>query len=126
LAHQAIRLGYLPRLQVIHTSNEQIHQIYIPSVNWLMLVGCLLTVAIFRTSSGLAGAYGIAVTAQMLITTWLFALVARRLWRLEAALARSRRRCGARNRLHVLLVERDEGAPRAAGSRCSLPPPCSS
>jgi KUP system potassium uptake protein len=81
LAQQAIRLGYLPRLQVVHTSGEHKGQIYVPTANWLMLIGCLLTVAIFPTSSQLAGAYGIAVTAQMAITTVLFAFVARRLWR---------------------------------------------
>ncbi len=81
LAQQAIRLGYLPRLQVVHTSGEHKGQIYVPTANWLMLMGCLLTVAVFPSSSKLAGAYGIAVTAQMAITTILFALVARRLWR---------------------------------------------
>ncbi|MDZ4756342.1 MAG: KUP/HAK/KT family potassium transporter [Phycisphaerae bacterium] len=81
LAQQGIRLGYLPRLQVIHTSGTQAGQIYVPSANWLMLIGCLLTVAFFKSSSGLAGAYGIAVTAQMVITTIMFTLVARRLWR---------------------------------------------
>ncbi|MBL9120722.1 MAG: KUP/HAK/KT family potassium transporter [Phycisphaerae bacterium] len=81
LAQQAIRLGYLPRLQVVHTSGEHKGQIYVPTANWLMLMGCLLTVAIFPSSSQLAGAYGIAVTAQMGITTILFAFVARRLWR---------------------------------------------
>lgn len=81
LTQQAIRLGYLPRLEVVHTSDEHAGQIYVPGVNWLMLVGCLLTVAIFESSTGLAGAYGIAVTAQMAITTILFTIVARRLWR---------------------------------------------
>ena len=81
LAQQAIRLGYLPRLQVVHTSGEHKGQIYVPTANWLMLMGCLLTVAVFPTSTQLAGAYGIAVTAQMGITTILFAFVARRLWR---------------------------------------------
>lgn len=81
LTRQAIRLGYLPRLQVVHTSGQQAGQIYVPIVNWTMLLGCLLTVAIFETSSGLAAAYGVAVTALMTITTILFAIVARRLWR---------------------------------------------
>jgi KUP system potassium uptake protein len=81
LSHQAIRLGYLPRLEVVHTSGTQAGQIYVPMVNWILLAGCLLAVAIFETSSGLAAAYGIAVTAQMCITTLLFAIVARRLWK---------------------------------------------
>jgi KUP system potassium uptake protein len=81
LAQQATRLGYLPRLQVVHTSGEHKGQVYVPTANWLMLIGCLLTVAIFPSSSQLAGAYGIAVTGQMAISTVLFAFVARRLWR---------------------------------------------
>jgi KUP system potassium uptake protein len=81
LSRQAMRLGYLPRLQIVHTSGEHSGQIYVPSANWLLFFGCLLTVAFFETSSGLAGAYGIAMTAQMVITTIMFAIVARRLWR---------------------------------------------
>ncbi len=81
MVRQAIRLNMLPRLEVIHTSGEQEGQIYIPSVNSLMLVGCLFTVLLFPTSTSLASAYGIAVTALMGITTILFAVVARRLWR---------------------------------------------
>jgi len=71
----------LPRLEIVHTSGEQEGQIYVPSVNSLMLVGCLFTVLLFPTSTSLASAYGIAVTALMAITTILFAVVARRLWR---------------------------------------------
>jgi hypothetical protein len=78
---QAIRLNMLPRLEVIHTSGEQEGQIYIPSLNGVLLVGCLFTVLLFPTSTELASAYGIAVTAGMLITTILFAVVARMYWR---------------------------------------------
>ena len=81
MTRQAIRLNMLPRLAVVHTSGEQEGQIYIPSVNMMMLVGCLFTVLLFPTSTSLASAYGIAVTALMAITTILFAVVARRLWR---------------------------------------------
>jgi KUP system potassium uptake protein len=81
LTQQAIRLGYLPRLQVVHTSGEHKGQVYVPTANWLMLMGSLLTVSIFPSSAKLANAYGIAVTAEMTITTIIFALVARRLWR---------------------------------------------
>jgi len=81
MTRQAIRLNMLPRLEVEHTSGEQEGQIYIPYVNALMLVGCLFTVLLFPTSTSLASAYGIAVTALMAITTVLFAVVARRLWR---------------------------------------------
>jgi KUP system potassium uptake protein len=81
LTQQCMRLGYMPRIRIIHTSGEHRGQIYVPLVNWLLLVGCLVTVVLFRTSSGLAGAYGIAVTLDMTITTLMFAIVARRLWR---------------------------------------------
>ncbi|MFZ9882052.1 MAG: potassium transporter Kup, partial [Phycisphaerales bacterium] len=81
IARQAIRLNQLPRLEVVHTSTEQEGQIYLPSLNGLMLVGCLITVLLFPSSTELAGAYGIAVTLDMAITTVLFAVVARRFWR---------------------------------------------
>ena len=81
LARQAMRMGYLPRLEVIHTSRMAEGQIYIPNVNLLMLVGCIITVIWFETSGNLANAYGVAVTATFAITTVLLAFVARRLWR---------------------------------------------
>jgi KUP system potassium uptake protein len=81
LARQAIRLSMLPRLDTIHTSGEQEGQIYIPSLNGILLVCCLFTVLLFPSSSKLAAAYGIAVTLDMMITTIIFAMVARRFWR---------------------------------------------
>ena len=78
---QAQQLGFLPRLRIVHTSPTAYGQIYIPFVNWALMIACLLTVIGFRTSSNLAAAYGIAVTATMAITTILFAVVARRRWR---------------------------------------------
>jgi KUP system potassium uptake protein len=81
MTRQAVRLNMLPRLEIIHTSGEHEGQIYIPYVNGLMLVGCLFTVLLFPTSTSLASAYGIAVTGLMAITTILFAVVARGLWR---------------------------------------------
>lgn len=81
MTRQAVRLNMLPRLEIIHTSGEHEGQIYIPYVNGLMLVGCLFTVLLFPTSTSLASAYGIAVTGLMAITTMLFAVVARGLWR---------------------------------------------
>ncbi len=72
LTAQAIRLDYLPRLDIRHTSTTQIGQIYVPLVNWLLMIGCVGLVLGFRTSSNLAAAYGIAVTATMAITTLLF------------------------------------------------------
>ena len=77
----AIQLGYLPRLSVQHTSERARGQIYIPLVNWLLLLACLALVLAFRTSTNLAAAYGVAVTMTMLITTLLFYFVARRQWK---------------------------------------------
>ena len=73
---QASRLGYLPRLRLMHTSDMVRGQIYIPSVNWLMLVAVIVLVLAFGSSSGLAAAYGIAVSGTMIITTLLTAVVA--------------------------------------------------
>ncbi len=74
---QAIQLDYIPRLAVRHTSGEHAGQIYVPLVNWLLMIGCVGLVLGFRSSSALASAYGIAVTATMAITTLLFYRVAR-------------------------------------------------
>ncbi len=81
LTRQASQLGYLPRVRVRHTSADMEGQIYIPGVNFLMMLACLGLAAHFGGSARLAGAYGIAVTGTMCITTALFYLVARRLWR---------------------------------------------
>jgi KUP system potassium uptake protein len=67
VTRQALNLGYLPRLRVQHSSEDAIGQIYIPSVNWTLFIGTLLLVLVFQTSSGLAGAYGIAISSAMLI-----------------------------------------------------------
>ena len=75
LTQQASRLGYLPRVNVRHTSDRERGQIYIGSVNWIMLVGVILLVLEFRSSSALASAYGIAVSGTMVITTLLAAVV---------------------------------------------------
>ncbi|MFO1319051.1 MAG: potassium transporter Kup [Burkholderiales bacterium] len=76
---QASRLGYLPRLQILHTSDAQRGQIYIPTVNWLMLGAVVWLVIEFRSSGALAAAYGIAVSGTMIITTLLALSVTRRL-----------------------------------------------
>ena len=68
LTQQAIQLGLLPRLEIRHTSETQLGQIYMPRVNTLLLVGVLLLVLLFRSSSALASAYGIAVTGTMVVT----------------------------------------------------------
>ena len=75
LTQQASRLGYLPRVNVRHTSDRERGQIYIGSVNWIMLIGVILLVLEFRSSSALAGAYGIAVSGTMVITTLLATIV---------------------------------------------------
>jgi KUP system potassium uptake protein len=77
LTAQAIQLDYIPRLEIRHTSSEHSGQIYVPLVNWLLMLGCVGLVLGFRSSSALASAYGIAVTATMAITTLLFYRVAR-------------------------------------------------
>ena len=89
LTAQAMQLDYLPRLAVRHTSSAHIGQIYVPLVNWLLMIGCVALVLAFRTSSSLAAAYGIAVTATMAITTLLFfrVLVDRWNWSTAKALA---------------------------------------
>jgi KUP system potassium uptake protein len=80
LAHQAVQLGYWPRLTVIHTSKREHGQIYVPAINRALMVGTLLIVVGFRSSSALGAAYGIAVTGTMAITTLLFAVIARTQW----------------------------------------------
>jgi KUP system potassium uptake protein len=81
LTLSAVQLGYLPRLSIRHTSEHARGQIYIPMVNWLLMLACLALVLAFRTSSNLAAAYGVAVTMTMLITTVLFYFTARHLWK---------------------------------------------
>ena len=87
LTLQAIQLGYSPRLQVRYTSARVIGQIYVPMVNWALMISCIGLVLGFRTSSHLAAAYGVAITTTMLITTILFYVVARRRWHWPALAA---------------------------------------
>jgi KUP system potassium uptake protein len=82
MTKQAIALGLLPRMRVMHTSESEIGQIYIPAVNWLQLAVVLIAVVGFGSSDKLAGAYGIAVTATMFATTILTFFVTRYRWRL--------------------------------------------
>lgn len=81
---QAEHLGFLPRVQIVHTSPTAYGQIYIPFVNWTLMIACILVVIGFRSSSNLAAAYGIAVTSTMAITTIIFGVVAHRRWRWPA------------------------------------------
>ncbi len=90
IARQGIQLGFLPRMQVIHTSHRSEGQIYLPAVNWTLFVLVLIVVLAFRSTDNLAAAYGLAVTGAMCIDTVLFAVVAYGLWKwhkLAAAVA---------------------------------------
>jgi len=80
LTRQAIQLGYCPRLQIVHTSSEQIGQVYVPQINTLLMFCTILLAVGFRSSSALAAAYGVAVTTTMVISTLLFYVVARERW----------------------------------------------
>ena len=84
LTRQAVQLGYTPRLDIAHTSARERGQIYVPAVNWALMLACIGLVLAFRTSSNLAAAYGIAVTSTMVITTLLFYFVVHRRWRWPA------------------------------------------
>jgi KUP system potassium uptake protein len=77
LTRQAIQLGYFPRMQIVHTSRAEIGQVYMPAVNWTVMVATIVLVLGFRSSSNLAGAYGLAVSLTMIITTVLAYVVSR-------------------------------------------------
>lgn len=81
LTHQAIRLGYFPRLRVRHTSHEMEGQIYVPAMNWGLALGCLTLVLIFRESSRLAAAFGLAVSGTMAITSIVLFSVTHNTWK---------------------------------------------
>jgi KUP system potassium uptake protein len=87
LTQQAVQLGYAPRFTIIHTSGRTEGQIYVPEINSALMITCVLLVMGFRTSSNLAGAYGIAVTGTMSVTTVLFYVVTRERWGWSAAKA---------------------------------------
>lgn len=80
ITRQAIQLGFCPRISIVHTSSQEIGQIYVPAINWALFAGVVWLVLTFKTSSNLAAAYGIAVTATMVITTILAFEVARQKW----------------------------------------------
>jgi KUP system potassium uptake protein len=80
LTQQSVQLGYSPRVQIVHTSFQETGQIFVPEVNRALGLGCILVVLMFRSSSALAAAYGIAVTGTMTITTILFYVLARSHW----------------------------------------------
>ncbi len=87
LSRQAIQLGLLPRLEIRHTSEANPGQIYLPRINTILLLGVLLLVGLFRSSSALAGAYGIAVSGTMVVTALLLFVVIWRVWRWGAVAA---------------------------------------
>ncbi|MGZ4594118.1 MAG: potassium transporter Kup, partial [Actinomycetes bacterium] len=80
VSHQAVQLGYLPRLRITHTSAQTVGQIYVPWINWALMVSVLVLVFTFRTSVALAFAFGMAVTATITITTLLFFYIVRQQW----------------------------------------------
>lgn len=80
LTQQSVQLGYSPRVQIVHTSQSETGQIFVPEVNRALGIGCILVVLMFRSSSSLAAAYGVAVTGTMTITTILFYVLARSHW----------------------------------------------
>jgi KUP system potassium uptake protein len=89
LTRQAVQLGYSPRVEIVHTSEAEIGQIYVPAVNWILMLATIGLVLGFQTSSQVAAAYGMAVTTTMVLTTLLAYVVARELWgwsRLRAGL----------------------------------------
>lgn len=83
---QAVQFGFLPRLMITHTSSQEFGQIYIPTINWALMVACILLVLGFRSSSNLAAAYGVAVISTMTITSLMFSVVARQRWGWHPAL----------------------------------------
>ena len=87
LTRQAVQLGQCPRMRIVQTSSEEIGQIYIPFVNWVLMIATIALVLGFRTSGNLAAAYGVAVTTTMVITTILAFFVTREIWRWPLPLA---------------------------------------
>ncbi len=80
MAMQAMKLGFSPRLTTVHTSAEEMGQIYVPTINWVLFIFIVGLVLIFQTSNHLASAYGLAVTGTMIMTTCLISIVFRRIW----------------------------------------------
>jgi len=81
LTQQAIQLGFTPRMRIIHTSEQASGQIYMPTINWLLMIACLILVLVFKESTRLASAYGIAVTATMAITSFMYFQVIHIKWK---------------------------------------------
>jgi KUP system potassium uptake protein len=85
VTRQAIQLGYCPRMDIYHTSGDEMGQVYVPAVNWMLMFCVFVLVLSFKSSSALASAYGIAVTGTMIIDTVLASIVIRKLWKWKPA-----------------------------------------
>ncbi len=85
ITRQAIQLGYCPRMDIFHTSGDEMGQVYVPAVNWMLMFAVFVLVLSFQSSSALASAYGIAVTGTMIIDTVLAFIIIRKLWKWNAA-----------------------------------------
>jgi len=85
VTRQAIQLGYCPRMDIFHTSGDEMGQVYVPAVNWMLMFSVFILVLSFKSSSALASAYGIAVTGTMIIDTILAFIVIRKLWQWKTA-----------------------------------------
>ena len=127
VTHQAIQLGFIPRLSILHTSDEHHGQIYIPLVNWALMIAVILLVLFFRTSSNLASAYGIAVTGAMTIDTCLMGVLLIAVWKWKWWYALPVTRGVLLRRRRLFHLEHDQGARRRlvpAGDRRCSPSPC--
>jgi len=80
LTRQAVQLGYIPRMKIVQTSSKEVGQVYMPAINWILMIACIGLVLGFGSSSNLAAAYGVGVTTDMVFTTLLFAVVMRVRW----------------------------------------------
>ncbi|MCX7097562.1 MAG: potassium transporter Kup [Methylococcales bacterium] len=80
VTRQAIQLGYCPRMNILHTSGDEMGQVYVPAINWLLMVSVFVLVVSFQSSSALASAYGIAVTGTMIVDTLLAFIIIQALW----------------------------------------------
>ena len=116
LTRQAVQLGYSPRVAVRHTSETEKGQIYISSVNWLLMIACIGLVVGFRESANLAAAYGLAATCTMVITSIVFFVVVRERFRWPRVSRSRSARCSSRS-TSASLARRCSRSRTAAGSR---------
>ena len=121
VTHQAVQLGFLPRIRTEHTSAKAAGQIYIPAVNWGLLVMVVLLVLGFRESTNLASAYGIAVSGTMIITTIMLAVLIFGVWKWNRLRRRPSRSACSPSSTAPSLRRTSPRSPTAAGSRSSWP-----